>query len=89
MNTGLGDAYNLGWKLALVTQGRATERLLDTYEAERRPVAADVLKNTTANTNLLLGNSLISRLFRDYLFVPAMRLPRFSAGFRPKGLSSM
>jgi 4,5-epoxidase len=38
MNTGLGDAHNLGWKLALVIRGRAAERLLDTYEAERRPV---------------------------------------------------
>jgi len=75
MNTGLGDAYNLGWKLALVTQRRATERLLDTYEAERRPVAADVLKNTTTNTNLLLGNSALTRLIRDYAFVPMMRRP--------------
>ena len=75
MNTGLGDAYNLGWKLALVTQGRATERLLDTYEAERRPVAADVLKNTTTNTNLLLGHSALTRLFRDFVFVPLMSFP--------------
>ncbi len=42
MNTGIQDAYNLAWKLALVTQGRASDALLDTYEAERRPVAADV-----------------------------------------------
>jgi 4,5-epoxidase len=75
MNTGVGDAYNLGWKLALVTQSRAAERLLDTYEAERRPVAADVLKNTTTNTNMLLGNSALNRLVRDYAFVPMMRRP--------------
>jgi 2-polyprenyl-6-methoxyphenol hydroxylase-like FAD-dependent oxidoreductase len=39
MNTGLQDAFNLGWKLALVCRGEAGEGLLDTYEPERRPVA--------------------------------------------------
>ena len=39
MNTGLQDAFNLGWKLALVCRGEAGAGLLDTYEAERRPVA--------------------------------------------------
>ncbi|SHF80314.1 FAD-dependent monooxygenase [Streptoalloteichus hindustanus] len=43
MNTGIQDAYNLGWKLALVMRGRAEESLLDTYEAERLPVARAVL----------------------------------------------
>ncbi len=43
MNTGIQDAYNLGWKLAAVEQGLATQSLLDSYEAERRPVAAGVL----------------------------------------------
>lgn len=39
MNTGIGDAHNLGWKLAMVLTRRATPRVLDTYEQERRPVA--------------------------------------------------
>ncbi|BBO33564.1 FAD-dependent monooxygenase [Lacipirellula parvula] len=39
MNSGLQDAFNLAWKLALVCQGRAAESILDSYEAERRPVA--------------------------------------------------
>ena len=43
MNTGLQDAFNLGWKLALVCRGEAGAGLLETYEAERRPVAARVL----------------------------------------------
>ena len=46
MNTGIQDAYNLGWKLALVLKG-GPERLLDTYEAERLPVAAWMLGVTT------------------------------------------
>ncbi|MFG1643162.1 FAD-dependent oxidoreductase [Amycolatopsis sp. NPDC049252] len=49
MNTGIQDAHNLGWKLAAVVKG-ASPALLDTYEAERRPVAADVL--TLSNARL-------------------------------------
>lgn len=53
MNTGIQDAYNLAWKLALVAQGRAADTLLDTYEAERRPVAEDVIARTVeASVNL-------------------------------------
>ncbi|WLQ35639.1 FAD-dependent monooxygenase [Streptomyces castrisilvae] len=43
MNTGIQDAYNLGWKLARVASGLAGPALLDTYEEERLPVAAEVL----------------------------------------------
>lgn len=43
MNSGIGDAFNLGWKLALVVAGDADPRLLDSYEAERRPVAEEVV----------------------------------------------
>jgi hypothetical protein len=46
MNLGAGDAYNLGWKLALVAKGQARERLLDSYEAERYRVARTVLRYT-------------------------------------------
>jgi 2-polyprenyl-6-methoxyphenol hydroxylase-like FAD-dependent oxidoreductase len=48
MNTGIQDAYNLAWKMALVLRGKAAPRLLDTYEAERRPVGADVVSRTRA-----------------------------------------
>lgn len=46
MNTGIGDAYNLGWKLALVAKGLASETLLDSYEAERIPFARSILNGT-------------------------------------------
>ena len=46
LNTSIGDAYNLGWKLAAVLNG-APHGLLDTYEAERRPIAAEVLGLST------------------------------------------
>jgi len=45
MNTGLQDAFNLGWKLAAVCRGEAGAGLLDTYEAERRPVAERVVSS--------------------------------------------
>jgi len=46
MNTGIQDAWNLGWKLALVARGLATEELLDSYDAERRPVGRFVVRFT-------------------------------------------
>ncbi|SEE63792.1 2-polyprenyl-6-methoxyphenol hydroxylase [Rhizobiales bacterium GAS191] len=48
LNTGVQDAVNLGWKLAQVVKGTSPESLLDTYHAERHPVAARVLRNTMA-----------------------------------------
>ena len=53
LNTGVQDAVNLGWKLAqVVGGGTSPESLLDTYHAERHPVAARVLSNTMAQTAL-------------------------------------
>lgn len=46
MNTGLQDAYNLAWKVALVTQGEAGETLLDTYQDERRRIAQELVRTT-------------------------------------------
>ncbi|TNH31493.1 rifampin monooxygenase [Micromonospora orduensis] len=53
LNLGVQDAFNLGWKLAAQIRGWAPETLLDTYQAERRPVAEEVLDNTRAQTELL------------------------------------
>lgn len=50
MNTGMQDAANLAWKLALVSQGRADTALLDTYQDERHPVGAMVVRDTTTLT---------------------------------------
>ena len=52
MNTGIQDAANLAWKLALVAQGRAARTLLDTYDDERHPVGAAVVRTTTTMTNV-------------------------------------
>lgn len=53
LNTGVQDAMNLGWKLAQVVNGTSPDSLLDTYHAERHPVAARVLRNSIAQLALL------------------------------------
>jgi 2-polyprenyl-6-methoxyphenol hydroxylase-like FAD-dependent oxidoreductase len=52
MNTGIQDAANLAWKLALVVRHRADVALLDTYHDERHPVGAAVVRDTTRLTNV-------------------------------------
>jgi hypothetical protein len=60
------DAVNLGWKLAQVVNGTSPESLLDTYQAERHPVAARVLRHTMAQTALNRSDARIDAL-RDTL----------------------
>ncbi|MDT0342667.1 rifampin monooxygenase [Streptomyces litchfieldiae] len=70
LNLGVQDAFNLGWKLAAQIRGWAPETLLDTYQAERRPVAADVLDNTRAQTELLStepGPQAVRRLLTELM----------------------
>ena len=59
LNTGVQDAVNLGWKLAQVVKRTSPESLLDTYHAERHPVAARVLQTTMAQTALARGDARI------------------------------
>jgi len=53
MNVGIQDAMNLGWKLAAVIKGEAPTELLDSYQAERRPVGQQLHDNTLAQTSLM------------------------------------
>jgi 3-(3-hydroxy-phenyl)propionate hydroxylase len=62
LNTGVQDAVNLGWKLAQVIRGISPETLLDSYHAERHPVAAAVLRNTMAQVALLRGDDRTNAL---------------------------
>lgn len=73
MNTGLQDAVNLGWKLALAVRGTAPAGLLDSYHAERHPVAAAVLANTLQQVELAAPDAGTTRL-RD-LFAQLMTVP--------------
>jgi 2-polyprenyl-6-methoxyphenol hydroxylase-like FAD-dependent oxidoreductase len=64
MNTGLQDAYNLAWKLALVVAGRADSALLDSYEAERLPVAQRLLDTTDRAFRFMVSDTWIAGIFR-------------------------
>ncbi len=76
LNTGVQDAVNLGWKLAQVVNRTAPESLLDTYHAERHPVAARVLRNTMAQTALLRPGDRIKALNETMSELLSMDEPR-------------
>ncbi|HEU5198041.1 MAG TPA: FAD-dependent monooxygenase [Ktedonobacterales bacterium] len=67
MNTGLQDAYNLAWKLALVNAGHASPTLLDTYEIERKPVAESVLRTSDLMIKAATLRSPITQQIRNRL----------------------
>ena len=87
MNTGLQDAYNLAWKLALVVQGRADAALLDSYEGERLPVARRLLETTDRAFRFVVADNLLAGLWRTKIMARlvalAMARPRIQgAAFR-------
>jgi 2-polyprenyl-6-methoxyphenol hydroxylase-like FAD-dependent oxidoreductase len=67
MNTGLQDAYNLGWKLALVVKGQADAALLDSYEEERIPIARRLLGTTDRGFMLIVSDSWFVGLLRTQI----------------------
>ena len=82
MNTGIGDAYNLVWKLALVVKGEAKPELLDSYEAERMPFARAILNGSDRGFSLQVTNNPLAKapklfavplLFRLVSSVPQLR----------------
>jgi 2-polyprenyl-6-methoxyphenol hydroxylase-like FAD-dependent oxidoreductase len=73
MNTGIGDASNLAWKLALVLRGAASERLIATYNSERRPVGEEVVRKSS----LLLEAAMVEgplKAIRDRVLPAALSL---------------
>ncbi|WP_204079361.1 FAD-dependent monooxygenase [Mycobacterium riyadhense] len=76
LNTGIQDAVNLGWKLAQVVNGTSGAELLDTYHAERHPVAARVLHNTMAQTALNGPGERIDALRDTVAELLGMKEPR-------------
>ena len=75
LNTGLHDAFNLGWKLALVAQGQAPPALLDTYQAERVPIATSVLALTHGLVRTFSMASPRKRFVRDLVLPIAISTP--------------
>ncbi|MCX3059869.1 FAD-dependent monooxygenase [Streptomyces beihaiensis] len=75
LNLGVQDAFNLGWKLAAVVQGRAADEFLDTYHAERHPAGASVLHHTSAQRVLAAPNPPQDVAALRDIFTDLMRLP--------------
>ncbi|RXV73173.1 FAD-binding monooxygenase [Burkholderia stabilis] len=67
MNTGIQEAFNLGWKLARVLGAGTSERLLDTYHAERHPIERDVLRQTSLVTQIVEADRGAMKLLRDHV----------------------
>ena len=86
LNTGVQDAMNLGWKLAQVVHGTSPDRLLDTYHAERHPVAARVLRTTLALTALHRGDERSKALHESVAELLRMNEPRKRYGAMMSGL---
>ncbi len=74
-NSGIQDADNLVWKLKLVMEGKAPERLLDTYSEERVFAADENILNSTRSTDFITPKSRVSRTFRDAVLLLAEKHP--------------
>src|ERR687891_535498 len=86
LNTGVQDAVNLGWKLAQVVHKTSPESLLDTYHAERHPVAARVLRNTMAQVALRRQEDRIKAVGEIVSELLSMDEPRRRLAARMSGL---
>jgi 2-polyprenyl-6-methoxyphenol hydroxylase-like FAD-dependent oxidoreductase len=75
MNTGIQDAFNLGWKLALAARDQAAPGLLDTYQAERHPIARGVLRGTHLGTRLFLAQNSLMRAVREHVVPAIVEIP--------------
>lgn len=67
MNTGIGDAINLAWKLAAVLKGQGSSRILSTYETERRPSAEMLVETTDTAFRFLGSRSFWGSIFRAFI----------------------
>ena len=67
MNTGMQDAHNLAWKLAMVVRGEAHESLLDSYEEERHPIGQMLLKGTDVATKLAFLRNPLAKKVRNHM----------------------
>ncbi|HLZ56687.1 MAG TPA: FAD-dependent monooxygenase [Ktedonosporobacter sp.] len=67
MNTGIQDAFNLSWKLALVAKGQASRQLLASYEAEREQVGKELLRGTEFFTRMVLASNPLLTTVRNHL----------------------
>lgn len=74
MNTGLQDAHNLAWKLAMVMSGQAGRNVLETYNQERLPIARSLVRTTDRVFNLTLNTNPVARFWMMYVAPKALAL---------------
>ncbi|MCX4149252.1 MULTISPECIES: FAD-dependent oxidoreductase [Paraburkholderia] len=74
-NSGVQDAENLAWKLAMVLEGKTSDALLDTYASEREFAADENIRNSTRSTDFITPKSPVSRVFRDAVLKLARHHP--------------
>lgn len=72
MNTGLGDAVNLGWKLAAVVNGWSDARILDTYDQERRPFGVQLVHTTDQAFTTMVSKNWLARFVRTHILPVAI-----------------
>jgi len=81
MNTGLHDIWNLAWKLDFALRGHASEALLNSYSAERRPVIAQVIETTHMLTKAMGTPNKFAQAVRDHVIPMVSRLAPFQHAF--------
>lgn len=89
MNTGLQDAYNLCWKLAMVIKGHASEKLLKTYNEERMPFAKWLLKFTDRGFTVMTSRNWFVKFFRRFLMFPLAGIFMKRERFREFGFKTL
>jgi 2-polyprenyl-6-methoxyphenol hydroxylase-like FAD-dependent oxidoreductase len=75
MNMGIQDAINLGWKLSLVLRNGGNPRLLESYEAERKPVDEAVIRQTDRATRVVSLHGTVARFIRDHMMSLLTQIP--------------
>lgn len=78
MNTGMQDAYNLGWKLAFVINGIADPNLLDSYQEERLPVVREMVKQTDRLTRMMLTKNPLKIAIRNCIMRPLLNTAKIN-----------
>jgi 2-polyprenyl-6-methoxyphenol hydroxylase-like FAD-dependent oxidoreductase len=81
LNTGLGDAFNLAWKLDYVLAGHGTKNLLPSYSLERQRVARDVIRSTDLLMRVMSTANPVAQALRNYLIGPVTENAAFRQAF--------
>ncbi len=89
MNTGLQDAYNLAWKLAGVSSQKLQPTILESYAAERMPVARKLLQTTDRFFNLINSQNIFNRFLRNQIFPKLIRFLWEKESFREFGFRTI